>query len=79
MAANTPRKEIRSFLARTDGGFGLNRGPTVCYAVVFEANLWHVLLNAKSVAGAERAIEEWKQRTGGRSAVIVPADDIAAD
>ncbi|NUQ98299.1 MAG: hypothetical protein HOY79_17705 [Streptomyces sp.] len=79
MAANTPRAEIRSFLARTNGGFGLNRGPTVCYAVVFEANQWHVLLNAHSTAGAESAIEQWTKRTGRRTAVIIDAADIKAD
>ena len=76
MAANTPHQEIRSFLARTGGGYGKDRARTTHYAVVSEHGQWHVLLNARTTEGAQAAIDQWKQRTRGRDAVIVAAADL---
>jgi len=76
MAAATPEQEIRSYLNRTNGGFGRDRNATTCYAVVFEAGQWHVLLNARTTDGAQAAIDQWAKRTRGRTAVIVNAADV---
>lgn len=77
MAANTPHEEIRSFLARTNGGYAKPGEVIACYAVVFEHGMWHVLLAARSTEGAQECIARWTQRTGLRTAVIVNAAELA--